>query len=319
MTLKLLGGLVTDWTVLGSDNPDQIPSWGVLRQLTNMTRLELLDALDSNCYLEELQYLTKLHTLQLFNHGGLAYKVLHFTDLLRLELGQGLDVVYDFSCLMQLTALILMEEANQNFCSLVLPECRDVGLQHLYVSCCDKHARVKLLNLGLAVRLTSIHLNYAFPDDLTPNIWPQAMPCLSHLTVQQLDKYCCPPLELLLYSRLRHLDLFFVFLQTLPDFFTGLTQLEHLVLYGHSFHFCFPHPVLALSQLQTLDMSSPAVMDLPETLVNCATWPNLISLDLGLTGDDLYSMDSQMVLLLLGNAIKESGSRVHLIVDEIYT
>ena len=144
------------------------------------------------------------------------------------------------------------------------------------------------------------------------------MPCLSHLTIQQLDMDCCPPRELLLYPRLRHLDLSFVFLQTLPDFFTGLTQLEHLVLFGHSFDFCFPHPVLALSQLQTLDMSSPAVMDLPENLVNCATWPNLTSLDLGLTGDKVYSLDLQMVLLLLGNAIKESGSKVHLIVDQIY-
>lgn len=114
---------MTDWTVLAPANPDQPPCWGLLQQLTNMTRLELLDAQESDCDLEELQYLTQLHTLQLFNHGDLAYKVLHFTNLLRLELGQGQDVVYDFSCLMQLTALILMEEANQNFRSLVLPEC----------------------------------------------------------------------------------------------------------------------------------------------------------------------------------------------------
>ena len=142
------------------------------------------------------------------------------------------------------------------------------------------------------------------------------MPRLSHVTMEQLE--CCPPLELLLYPRLRHLDLSLVSLEALPDFFTGLTQLEHLVMQEHDFTVGFPPPVLALSQLQTLDMSTSAAMCLPQDLLNCATWPNLTSLNLELTGYESYSLDSQMVLLLLGNAIKESGCKVHLIVNKIY-
>ena len=317
MTLKILGGLVTDWTEIEHVNPDAMPSWGLVRQLTNLTCLTVLDA-NSYCDLKELQYLTKLHTLELFAHTDLATKVPHFTNLLRLELSHGQQVVYDFSCLTHLTALILTDHGIR---TLVLPEGRDVGLRHLSVLWDEMRYNndpFEMQNLGLAVHLTSIHLEDAFPDNLTLPGWPQAMPCLSHVTVEQLK--CCPPQAWLSYPKLRHLDLSLISLETLPDFFTGLTQLEHLVMSNHHFTGDFPQPVLALSQLQTLDMSAtePDAMCLPENLVNCATWPNLTRLNLELNYCAKYSLDSQMVLLLRGNASKESGSKVCLIVDNIY-
>ena len=282
MTLKILGGLVTDWTVLEPVNPHRVPYWGVVRQLTNLTCLKVLDMRHSYCDFEELQYLTKLHTLALFTHENLATKVPHFTNLLRLELSHGQEVVYDFSCLTHLTALILTDHGIR---SLVLPESRDAALRHLSVLWdAEGHNNdpLEMRNLELAVHLTSIHLENAFPDNLTLHGWPQVMPWLSHVTIEQLDS--CPPLALLLYPRLRHLDLSLINLETLPDFFTGLTQLEHLVMSNHHFTANFPQPVLALSQLQTLDMSSQEsdAMCLPENLVSCATWPHLTRLNLEL-------------------------------------
>ena len=309
---------MTDWTVLEPVNPHAAPCWGVVQQLTNLTCLTVLDA-NSYCDLKELQYLTKLHTLELFAHTDLATKVPHFTNLLRLELSHGQEVVYDFSCLTHLTALILTDHGIR---SLVLPGGTDVGLRHLFVSWDEMHDindTFEMRNLGLAVHLTSIHLEDAFPDNLTLHGWPQAMPYLSHVTIELLK--CSPPQALLTYPRLRHLDLSLISLETLPDFFTGLTQLEHLVMSNHNFTASFPQPVLALSQLQTLDMSSTesVAMCLPENLVHCATWPNLIRLNLELNYSAKYSLDSQMVLLLLSNAIKESGSKICLIVDKLYT
>lgn len=158
------------------------------------------------------------------------------------------------------------------------------------------------------------------PENLQGDMWPEASPCLNHLVLLNLE--CSPPSQLLLYPKLRRLDLSYIETDTLPEHFTGLTQLEHLVLQSCDLRLGSPQAVLALSQLHTLVMVTEDVTILPEKLLECASWPNLSLLRLAHghpTFGFMYSADSHLVLLLLSNAFRAAGTKSPLVVNEIYT
>ena len=93
------------------------------------------------------------------------------------------------------------------------------------------------------------------------------------------------------------------------------------MLHHCEFGLGFPQAVLALSQLHTLDIHPVLGTVLPDRLLECANWPSLSLLRL-LRGHpiyvSMYSLDSQMVLLLVNNAFRAAGRKSPLVVDEIY-
>ena len=245
-----------------------------------------------------------------------------FTNIQKLELSYGKTTLVDLGCLNLLTALTLEDEDSRCFQTLILPEGKEVRLQHLSVSSggYEPEKRFEMHNLQMAVQLTSLELACADPDNLREGGWPQTMPCLSDLTLHSL--LCCPPAQLQFYPMLRRLDLSHIEVDALPDWMSNLTQLQHLSLSFGMFEQGFPQIVLELSQLQTLDLQLMRSSALPEKVVECAAWPNLSILNLqmghSLSYKFMSSLDSHIMLLLLMKAFKDAGKRSPLVLDKAF-
>ena len=319
--LKMLGSLLTDWTVRGLENGAQLQAWPEIRALTSLTRMEISDPygeFDDSSYADmaELSYLAKMHTMVLAEYCSLSKRVPNYTNLQRLELHRGRDDVCNLSTVTRLTAL-KMSEVGDAFRQLVLPEGKDVCLKDLQVlSTFRSKEDYDIINLEMATRLTRLALQNAYPRNLKEGPWPREMPCLQSVVLSHLD--CSPPVKLSLYSKLQSLDLSGIRVDTLPDWFARLTQLQTLSLRRGHFEE-FPQSVLQLSQLQTLDMAGMHSMPLSESIVGIAQWPNLSVLDLTLRRGDRHDLDSHLILLLLNNAFKQGATRSPLHIDNIYT
>ena len=172
--------------------------------------------------------LTRLHTLSLPGYIDLAKQVHSLTNIQELELSYGEAILVDLGCLNLLTALTLEDDSPRCFQILILPEGKEVWLQRLNVSCSDyePEKRFEMHNLQMAVHLTSLYLRCVDPDNLRQAGWPQAMPCLSDLTLH--STLCHPPSQLQFYPMLRSLDLSSIKVDALPDWVSNLTQLQHL-------------------------------------------------------------------------------------------
>ena len=324
ISLSILAKLLTNWTgsVYECNSAPSPESWDQLQHMTSLTclKFEYLpeEFPEASFDIKGLEALTRLHTVDLSGYWSLATSMHHFTHVQRLELREGFDEVIDLRCLTLLTSLVIVEDYERRFNTLFLPEGKNVRLQSLevlMVSGCE--SPYQLFSLDRALHLTSVHMDW--PENLKGNVWPEALPCLSHVVLANF--YCTPPSQFLLYPKLRHLEFSWMEIDTLPEHFAGLTQLEHLVMENCSFSLGFPQAILALSQLHTLSIvtdSAEGVMSLPEKLLGCASWPNLSVMRL-LNGGTMYSLDSRMVLLLLSNAFRAAGKKSPLLVDEIYT
>lgn len=321
LSLKILGSLMTEWTIWDLDG-GQTRGWSDIENLTSLTRLNILDpcgVFDSTDFnMAELQALTRLHTLSMAEYCNLATRVPNYTNLQRLELSKGQDEVCDLTCCTRLTALHLAGiSSNGPLRQVVLPRGDSVCLKELRLSSPGYLVQnYSMMNLELATKLTCISFLNTCPRNLKDGAWPRALPSLQTLALSGAG--CDPPQELFLYSKLSELDMSHIHVLTLPPWFAGMTQLSKLTL--HSCQFLnFPESLMALSQLQVLDMKGMHTHQLPERIIDFVSWPNLAILDLSVQDGQSHWLDSHVALLLLHNAFKTRGTRSPLIVDDIYT
>lgn len=297
--------------------------WAEVSQLTSLTCMTINDPYelfdDSEDYdMLVLQTLSKMHSMVLNYYCNLATRVPNYTRLQRLELNCGSDDIVDLSCCTSLTALLLSERSDV-LRKLILPEGEDVRLQDLLINCrvVREKGPFDMLNLDMALQLTCLTLVDAYPDNLQQGVWPEALPVLKSLTLTFsrgiLSSKLCS------YTQLEDLDLSYIHADTLPEWFSNLTQIHNLRLHGCQFS-QFPTSLLGLSQLKTLDMKYMHPVSLPEGISVLVYWPHLSVLDLSLhLGDVQHDLDSHLILMLLDHALKQRGVRSPLLVDNIYS
>ena len=170
-------------------------------------------------------------------------------------------------------------------------------------------------NLEYASQLTDLHFSGVAPEGLQWHEWPTAMASLKHLVFCNCTNGF--PISICSCTQLQYLNLANISGITLPDEFSALTKLEVLNLQGCQFE-TFPSSILHLSQLQVLDMHHLYNVILPSKLLVCAGWPNLALLDLTLFQDEVYGMDSQLVLTQLNNAFKARNKKSTLVTNDVY-
>ncbi len=263
----------------------------------------------------ELQFLSKMHSMALNSYCNLATRVPNFTCLQRLELHRGADNIVDLSCCTSLTALLFTEHRDV-LRKLILPEGEDVRLQalHIHYLCVDDKGPFDMLNLDMALQLTRLTLQDACPDNLQQGSWPMALPVLKSLTLTCVTHTLSP--KLCLYTQLEDLNLAFINVDTLPEWFNQLTQISNLRLQSCKFS-QFPTSLLGLSQLKTLNLKSMHPVSLPKSISAFVHWPHLSLLDLSVRDGRLPDLDSHLILLLLDHAFKQRGGRSPLVVANI--
>ena len=315
--LMTLTDILVEWEV--EDIGSAFLGFSAVASLTMLTRLVLSDPSGTfsagSQDMLELRFLPALQALVLQKVSRLDFRIPNFTNLQSLVLEQGSDAVCDLSSLTLLTALELHEELpDDHLRIIVLPRGRDVRLQTL--QCDFDHAKgvYEMQNLESASQLTDLHLSGVAPEGLKCQEWPAAMASLKHLVYCNCTEF---PISICSCIRLKFLDLANINDITLPDGFSSLTKLEVLNLQGCQFE-TFPRSVLQLSQLQILDMHHLYNVTLPTALLVCAAWPNLDLLDLTLFEDEVYGMDSQLVLIQLKNAFKARNKKSTLVTNDIY-
>ena len=336
----MLGSLLTDLTICNLHSGAQLQLWHDIKKLTSLTRLTIDDhrgAFDDSSFydMQELCYLPNMHTLVWLDYTSLATKVVNYTSLQCLELRGGEDPVCDLSCCTGLTALVY-SAVDTPLRRIILPHGEGVCLQDLEINMYDElyngqsdsassddndagSKGYELVNLNMALQLTSLSLQGALRGSHSGTLrgvdWPRKLPALETLQLRYLCGY--PPREMCLYSKLKHLDLSNIHVDTLPDWFSGLTQLQELVMKGSRF-FHFPESLVALSQLQRLIMCDMHSVCLPDSILKFAQWPNLSVLDLTISKHQQHTLDSHLNLLLLQNAFKSRGTRSPLVTNDIY-
>lgn len=245
-----LRNVMTHWRVVNIGNATQLQAWNEVSQLTSLTQMFLVDALDlfDNRYdMHELLCLPKLHTVKLLRYTSLATRVPNYTRLQRLHLGFGRDERCNLSCLTKLTQLDIMDDTDSPILrQLILP---GEGNQLQKISVVMWHHSVtgphEVFNLDKATNLTKLMFVNINAANLRDGGWPSNMPSLCNLAVMHMDYG--PPQEWCLYPNLRTLNLKSARLETLPTWFYALTQLDHLILDSGTFYDGFPSAVLSLS------------------------------------------------------------------------
>ncbi len=320
--LKILAGLLTEWTMTDLVTDAQLQMWAQVKQLTSLTRMTINDpygVFDDNEYYDmvELRVLSKMHSMVLNDYCNFATRAPNYTRLQRLELHSGSDDVVDLSCCTSLTALHLGERQDV-LRKMMLPEGEDVRLEDLLIECLIAREKgpFDMLNLDMALQLTCLTLRNACPETLQQGAWPKALPALKSLTLTCVTHTLSP--KLCSYTQLEDLGLSFIHVDTLPEWFSNLTQINTLRLQGCQFS-QFPTSLLGLSQLKTLNMRYMYPVLLPESISAFVHWPHLSVLDLSTHSDKLHDLDSHLILLLLDHAFKQRGVRSPLLVDSIYS
>ena len=296
--------------------------WFEVSQLTSLTCMTISDPYevfdDNEDYdMVELRTLSKMHSMLLYDYCNLTTRVPNFTCLQRLELHTGSDNMVDLSCCTRLTALLLSERQDV-LRELILPEGKDVRLQELQISyfSMEEKGPFDMLNLDMAVQLTSLRLFNAYPDILQQGVWPKSLPDLKSLTLGSFKGTLSP--TLCSYTQLEDLKLADICVDTLPEWFGNLTQITNLCLQGCQFS-QFPTSLLGLSQLKSLSMRYMRPVSLPESISAMLHWPHLSELDLSLRFDKMHDLDSHLILLLLDHAFKQRGVRSPLLGNNIYS
>ena len=320
--LKVLADLLTDWTITELVTDAQLQLWFEVSQLTSLTRMTINDPYgilhDHEDYdMVELQALSKMHSMALNSYCNLATRVPNYTCLQRLELHRGSDNIVDLSCCTSLTALLFTENRDV-LRKLILPEGEDVRLQDLHIHYLQVEGKrpFDMLNLDMALQLTCLSLLDACPNNLQQGAWPKALPVLKSLTLTFVRHALSP--KLCLYTQLEDLDLAYMSVHTLPEWFNKLTQISHLRLQYCKFS-QFPASLLGLSQLKTLDLKSMYPVSLPEGISATVHWPHLSVLDLSERPGRMHDLDSDLILMLLDHAFKQRGVRSPLLVDDRYS
>ena len=259
--------------------------------------------------LKSLQQLTKL---VLHNWHFPPDRAASFTNIQKLYLvmnsGAGNSEVLDLNCCTQLRNLYLTPVPS-SLQRLVLPRGGNVQLQVLSLTSENEHLHLVLEHLSSARNLSELTLDGVMgtPENLHDSGWPAAMSNLQSLSLQQ--SAWAPPCQFLQYGHLTTLDLSHCMQTTLPDWFSGLTQLRVLFLDECKFA-AFPASLLPLSNLQHLSMEgiSPP-MSVPREIACLGKWQELRQLDLStLSGSNgQYSFDSRLHLLELGQQLRSQS------------
>lgn len=126
------------------------------------------------------------------------------------------------------------------------------------------------------------------------------------------------PAGVQLWPKLEHLDISSLEVYFQPDWFTGLTSLQRLIMRDCDFA-CFPVVALEMSQLHVLSFANMRADFLPKKMTECASWPNLSVLDLTLHSNHEWDLECHVVLLLGMNAFKVAGRSASLVINEEYT
>jgi len=250
--------------------------------------------------------LMQLASLPLLSHLCLVYAGnigKHVTCLLSL---QGLTLLgfggskCDLSYCTQLTSIELGEFDNSH---LWLPDGQAVALQHLKIENePEPYTGLELHNLGCATHLTCLALSGCYPEN---DFLPVRMPLLQELELSHLRAVL--PSLLLSCKKLSRLDLSYMSHPALPEWFSSLTQLTSLTLFGAELE-SFPGSVFHLTRLRQLDLSHfDPPLEIPQQISDLASWPQLTLINFstaGINGGE--STNSYQNLLVLSAAL---GSR----------
>ena len=126
------------------------------------------------------------------------------------------------------------------------------------------------------------------------------MPALEHVEILYLQS--AVPQELLLYTQLHTLDLSWLRLSHMPEWFSGMTQLKTLLLDGASLQ-SFPLCLLPLCQLKDLRMMDlDTALAIPAEIAQTADWHCLESRCLDVDAE--YDFDSRLHLLALCHELR---------------
>ncbi len=239
--------MLTSWETL-SKYQSETKHLFQLSMLTSLTSLVISD--DSNKLrdhdLAGLAKLHRLHTLVLPRFSGLYNKVDSFSGLQFLQLGYNRESGYDLSVCTQLTHLKLYN-LNDQTDTIRLPYGDSAALQFLELtkSAVRSCTGLAIHHLDMALQLSRLHFDIAYPDNHIEGGWPDSLPRL------QILKLLAPsdiPVQFLNYTSLQNLDLSGISAH-LPFWFSGMTRLKKLNLQGAT---CgFQECILDLAQLET--------------------------------------------------------------------
>ena len=320
---QMLAPMLTSFTYT-ADNPER-----QLEHVISLTRLTVLKLsgsqktpLNVTMCTRWLCQLPCLHTLHLSHPCHMTSDTFRMQQLRCLHLRSPLDPQCDLSRCTQLTSLHLelVEHRNDVLECLMLPVGDDVSLKHLRLDRGNgssgqfEDGFETMENLAAATQLTKLEIRHCFPNSFVQKAWPPCLPMLEMLKLTGL-KYGIPP-QLLQYKCLH--DFSFAAqhgIRRIPVWFSQMTQLQRVAFPSSSFSE-FPTPLLALTQLKSLSLSTSCrgeLTTLPRAILSVAAWPHLSCLDLcSPWGRQGLSLDSHLVLLQLMEALgtKQSILRI---------
>ncbi len=302
---KLLGAVIVSWS-----SPHSIAMPAELQPLTSLTGLTDLSVSNGTNLgdMTELRHLQYLSSLSLHKCSALSSKAVNFTNLQSLYVTNCQDEILDFSSCSSLTQLTL-KGMGHALKQVVLPCGPKVMLQTLEVGDIPfgkskPEYHYVMANMGMATQLTEVNFMYAYPSNFRDGEWPLHLPNLHNLELMGLS--CDLPSSLTSCSGLQRLAVTDHEQDMLPLWMSSMTQLSSLKLRNRKLE-QFPEHILQLSQLRCLIVSSKprvvATVMLPESLLNCAYWPNLTYIHIDV-GEESVPLESQLIMSQLRTLLK---------------
>jgi len=203
----------------------------------------------------------------------------------------------------QLTSLSISVYADEGLLHINLPQGNAVlleqlsfmGFPGLEVLTCS------INNLDSAKHLTKLVLHDVNPENFVDSGWPADMANLHHI---QTEGMTFPiPQEFCNYSKLRVLEWNRCTADTVPLYYSDLTQLKTLQCQEAEFGEVLP--IMRLSQLEVLDLAQGNLLQANESFLQLADWPCLKYIDLSLKPEatEQYHLNCQLWLGRLRKAL----------------
>ncbi len=278
-----------------------------IQQLSCLTQLTRL-----SCYanyelgsLDALQQLSLLRKLKLSRPSAVLRDVHTFKYVQSLRLKRVEGEVCNLESYTQLIHLRISIKSEDTVKEVLLPSSDGVKLCRLEIWGPSHEHNFHLRNLTLATCLKDINLCYASPQNFEQADL-SALPFLTQLRVARPE--CAWLQTLTLCSSLQSLHVFDYEQPTLPSSFSLLTNLRTLSVSGCSFD-QFPDCLLHLSHLESLSVScDKSDFHLSDRILCLAKWPYLRYLDISVSSQRSFPVESQLLLGQLQKQLRDCSS-----------
>ncbi len=254
---------------------------------------------------EELQQLSLLQTLELRRLSAVPRDVHNFKFVQSLRLHGIEEPVCSIESYTALTHLRICTHHPYTVKKTVLPAGDGVKLRSLDIWGSYHQHIFHLRNLASATHLEKMSLYSASPQNIE-HIHLLALPFLTQVQLMHPD--CALLQTLSLSSSLQYLCVSGYQQPTLPSRFSLLTQLKSLIISQCNFAE-LPDCLLHLSQLEMLGIyCSTPVLQLSDSILGLAKWPNLKSLDIVDCSQSQLPVESQLLLGQLQEQLRDCTS-----------